>query len=217
MNSVLVIAGVSAVGKTTVAELLLAGDGKFELVRSVTTRAPRGDGHDSEYIYITDSELDALIERGEILEYTQYASSRYGTPRSEIDRIISSGKTPLLILDIAGVKALNSLDIPELGICAVYIYDDIKTVDKRLYQRYLGAEPSVEGLKKYISRKEQNIADYRESEKCPEAFYAFIENRTPQICAENIISALGNFASGIPADISENARAARALAVSLEE
>ena len=56
-KNILIIAGPSAVGKTTVAHRMLELDDRFEFVRSVTTRARRQDAFDNEYIYITDDEF----------------------------------------------------------------------------------------------------------------------------------------------------------------
>ena len=109
MTSCLVIAGASAVGKTTVGTLLVES-GKFELVRSVTTREMRGDAFGSEYIYLTRDEFLKLVSDGGVLEYTEYAGNLYGTPRSEIERIVGEGKTPLLILDLNGVKSLSAAE-----------------------------------------------------------------------------------------------------------
>ena len=99
MKNILIVAGPSAVGKTTVAHRMLELDSRFEFVRSVTTRPCRADQFDNEYIYITEEEFRHLINTDGVLEYTIYAGNYYGTPRSEIDRIISEGKIPLLILD----------------------------------------------------------------------------------------------------------------------
>ena len=57
-KALLILVGPSAVGKTTVADEIISRGG-FSLIRSLTTRAPRGDGHDDEYIY-TDSAWEKL-------------------------------------------------------------------------------------------------------------------------------------------------------------
>ena len=43
MNNILIIAGPSAVGKTTIAWEMLKKDDRFEFVRSATTREVRGE------------------------------------------------------------------------------------------------------------------------------------------------------------------------------
>ena len=109
MNKILVLAGPSAVGKTTVMKALMSKYEGFDYIRSATTRAPRGDGYDSEYIYLSINDFSSLIKNGGVLEYTEYGGNFYGTPSSEIERIFEDGKIPMLILDINGVKTLKSV------------------------------------------------------------------------------------------------------------
>ncbi|MBQ7333510.1 MAG: guanylate kinase, partial [Clostridia bacterium] len=106
MRSIVILAGASGVGKTSVAAEILSRNDEYRLIRSATTRAPRGDSHDGEYIYVSEEEFKELIFRGELLEYMNYGGNFYGTPVSEINLAFSLGKTPLLILDIEGVKSL---------------------------------------------------------------------------------------------------------------
>ena len=94
MSCAIVIAGASGVGKTTVANLILEKC-DFSLVRSATTRPPREDGNYDEYLYLTREEFLSRVENGEMLEFTEYGDRLYGTPKSEIERIVSEGKIPL--------------------------------------------------------------------------------------------------------------------------
>ena len=95
INKILVIVGPSGVGKTTVADKILSSKAEFSFVRSATTRLPRGDGKDSEYLYVSREEFARRVENGEMLEYMEYGDNLYGTPRSEIDRVFSEGRIPL--------------------------------------------------------------------------------------------------------------------------
>ncbi len=211
MKNILIIAGPSAVGKTTVAHELLARDSRFEFVRSVTTREKRGDSFDGEYIYLDKEEFERQIASGGVLEYTEYAGALYGTPRSEIDRIADAGRIPLLILDLTGVCALTSKS-DGINSCAVYICDDINVMEERLYQRYLGDSSTAEGLKKFVSRKEQNIKDYLKIDKYSLCFYAFVENSGEIYDTVNKINAVySDFASGVPRDEKRIAQKAKEL------
>ena len=78
-KEILILAGPSAVGKSTVAERILAS-GEFSLVRSFTTRERRGDGHDGEYFYVTDDTFSRMAEEGAFVEQSEIAGHRYGTP-----------------------------------------------------------------------------------------------------------------------------------------
>ena len=175
-NSLLIVAGPSAVGKTTVAYSLIERDPRFEFVRSVTTRPSRGDSYDNEYIYLTIPEFKSLIENGGVLEHTEYAGNYYGTPRSEVNRILSEGKIPLLVLDMNGVGSLVR-NAGDLNPCGVYIYDDLAVMERRLRARFLGDAPTEEGERKYNSRVQQNLSDYSVIPDRSDIFFAFIENK----------------------------------------
>ena len=215
MKNILIIAGPSAVGKTTVAHRMLELDDRYEFVRSVTTRPCRGDQFNSEYIYISDEQFRELIANGGVLEHTEYAGSFYGTPRSEIDRITSCGKVPLLILDINGVTSLfnNKGDISP---CGVYIYDDIDVMEKRLYDRYADDMDSPDTQRRFESRRRQNIIDYSEMPMRESVFYSFIENcSSVDCCAEKIGRVFDDFCNGIPKDADANTALANRLCSSV--
>src|SRR6187455_1332603 len=75
-----------------------------ELAVSATTRERRpGELNGVHYWFVSDDEFDRMIADEELLEWVSYVSGhRYGTPRSEIDRIRSAGKAPLLDLETQG-------------------------------------------------------------------------------------------------------------------
>ena len=189
MKKLLVLAGPSAVGKTTISGEIMRQNDKFTLSRSATTRAPRGDGHDDEYVYLTRDEFLAAIESGDILEHTEYSGDLYGTPKSEILRAEREGKYALFILDLAGVASLRESEFADDALF-VYIYDTLNTLEERLYARYMDP-PTVDGLTKFAKRKEQNIADYLGFDKHAPLFDLMISNATTvSETAANIIAAM---------------------------
>ena len=215
MKSALVIAGPSAVGKTTVAEKIIEiSGGGFELSRSLTTRQRRGDAFDDEYIYTTREGFEKELSNGRVLEHTEYSGELYGTPLSEIERISDSGKTPILILDLNGVKNVSQR-ADALKICAVYLYCDNETLQKRLYSRYLCSGFTEEGEKMMKKRLEENrrynsvIGDFTD------CFYDFLDNNgTPLSTAERILSVFFEFASGKAKDGKKNSEVAENIRLS---
>ncbi len=173
MRCALVIAGASGAGKTTIANLLLQSD-DFELVRSATTRPVRNDQNTSEYMYLTRDEFLRRKDNGEMLEFTEYGENLYGTPKSELERIYSVGKIPLLIVDLAGVKTFIEGDFdfcPRI----FYIYENLNVIERRLYERELSV-PTPEGLESFVRRKETNIKDYLELPQLCEGITSFVRN-----------------------------------------
>ena len=176
----LILAGPSAVGKTTVAKELMRLWHSFTLLRSATTRPPRNDGNDGEYIYLSRNEFEGLIARGDMLEYMEYAGELYGTPRTELLRAEREGKIPLLILDLVGVESLSHREGVTAPL-AVYIYDEPEVLTSRLAERY-GTDSQ-----KYRARVEQNARDAENIDAYRHLFTAFVKNdSTPTACAEKI-------------------------------
>ncbi len=216
MRSILVLAGASGAGKTTVAMEILSKCGDYRLIRSATTRAPRGDGHDGEYLYYTEEEFKALISRGELLEYMNYGGSFYGTPHSEIELAFSEGKIPLLILNLEGIKSLREKSF-DFSVFAFYIYDDINVIERRLYERYLSKNPTADALESFLKRKAANIRDYCALPELSDKFDAFVFNKEVFASAELILSLHRDFALGKLKNRDENLKIAEELALSAKQ
>ena len=215
MSSIVVLVGASGVGKTSIAAEILSKNAGFRLIRSATTRAPRGDGHDGEYIYFTKEEFRALIEKGELLEYMNYGGNFYGTPVSEIKLAFEDGKTPLLILDIEGVKSLKSRSF-DFSVFVCYIYDDINVIEKRLYERELLNNPTVSALESFMKRKEANRRDYLMLPEISDKFDAFVKNEQIAEAADAILSLHSEFLLGKKKSHEENQKIAEELKLSVK-
>jgi guanylate kinase len=105
-----ILSGPSGVGKNTVAGrwLRAVGDGRLQKIVTVTTRQPRDfevDGVD--YHFIAPEEFRRKIGRGEFLEYANvHGENYYGSPRMDVERVLSLGVDALLIIDTAGVEQI---------------------------------------------------------------------------------------------------------------
>jgi guanylate kinase len=187
MKKILILAGPSGVGKTTLAHALLKSSDRFELVRSVTSRSPRGDAYDAEYIYLSRDEMQRLIADGGVLEHTEYAGNLYGTPRSEIDRISAEGRTPLLILDLNGVHTVvNSTS--DISSCAIYVSVPDSVLLERLSARY-GTDSE-----KLNSRLEKNVLERAYFEEIKRDFFAVVENSgSVNECTDKILEVFNGF------------------------
>jgi guanylate kinase len=206
----LIIAGLSAAGKTVVSRELIGRSLGFTTIRSVTTRAPRGDGNDSEYFYLTEDEFYRAAESGELLEYMKYTDAMYGTPRSELERAHGEGLTPLLVLDLCGVKSFS--EASDYKPCCVFLYEDLNLLEDRLYTRYIGDKPSVEGLNSFVKRKERNIDDSFKLPDMADCFYSFVRNRDSIAeTADEVLRVFGDFCAGVPRDADACREAAQML------
>lgn len=101
-----VLAGPTAVGKGTVSADIRARYPQVWLSVSVTTRAPRpGEVAGVHYHFLDDAAFDAMIERGDLLEWaTVHGRHRYGTPRRPVEERLASGCPALLEIDLQGAR-----------------------------------------------------------------------------------------------------------------
>ncbi len=63
------------------------------------------DGVD--YHFLEPEEFDRRVRSGDFLEHVDYAGNRYGTLRSEVDRITGEGRSALLELELRGARAVR--------------------------------------------------------------------------------------------------------------
>ena len=130
---VFVVTGPSGAGKGTLEKALLDRRADLELAVSATTRERRPSEQDGrEYWFLGPEEFDRRVEAGDFLEWVPYVGHRYGTLRSEIDRIAAAGRVPLLDLEIEG--ALNVRDtVP--GAVTVFVDAPLDELERRLRER----------------------------------------------------------------------------------
>ena len=194
-NCVLVIAGPSGVGKTVIATTIVNEHPEFTFLRSGTTRAKRGDAHDDEYLYYTEEEFLRAVENGEMAEHAIYGGCMYGTPNAELDRAFSEGKTPLLVIDLNGVKSLALH--PKYSACNLYIYTDLEVIEGRLKDRYFGENEKEDSQKNFDKRTKQNLTDWRGIAEYGEYIHAFVENNTTvSECCDRVLSTFADYVNG---------------------
>jgi guanylate kinase len=104
----LVLSSPSGAGKTTLSRMLLEAEPEVELSVSVTTRMQRpGEVDGRDYHFIDATRFDAMIERGELLEWAQVFGHRYGTPRVPVDTALALGRDMLFDIDWQGTQQLR--------------------------------------------------------------------------------------------------------------
>ena len=130
---VFVVTGPSGAGKGTLEKALLDRRADLELAVSATTRERRPSEQDGrEYWFLAPEEFDRRVQAGDFLEWVPYVGQKYGTLRSEIDRIAGAGRVPLLDLEIEG--ALNVRDsVP--GAVTVFVDAPLDELERRLRER----------------------------------------------------------------------------------
>jgi guanylate kinase len=134
MPAVLVVTGPSGAGKGTLIRELVERVPGIEVTVSATTRERRrGEEDGREYWFLSDADFLERVARGEFLEHVEYVSGhRYGTLRSELDRIAGNGHVPLLELETEGALRVKD-GVP--GAVTIFISARVDELERRLRER----------------------------------------------------------------------------------
>ena len=133
-NPVFVVTGPSGAGKGTLIKALVERIPALEVAVSATTRPRRpGETDGIEYHFLPEDEFVRGIDAGEFIEHVEYVSGkRYGTLRSELDRIAGHGRICVLELELEGALRIQE-DVE--GSVTVFIAADVDELERRLRDR----------------------------------------------------------------------------------
>ncbi len=166
----------SGSGKTTIIRRLMQYFDCFEFSISATSRHPRaGEQRDVDYYFLTPDEFERRVQQGLFLEWEEvYAGTCYGTLKSEIDRICSTGKVVIFDVDVNGGINLKHY----FGDDALAIFvkpPSIEMLEQRLRGR--GTE-SEESIQKRLGRSAKEL------EEAPKFDVTIINDDLEQAVAE---------------------------------
>jgi len=107
-SALIIIAGGSGTGKTTV-ENLLAQDPNIVKLVSTTTRSSRaGEVNGKDYYFISKEEFETELKKGRFLEHVIYDSNYYGVHGKVIDLILGvQKKNGVIIVDVEGFRQIK--------------------------------------------------------------------------------------------------------------
>ena len=131
----LVLSSPSGAGKTTLSRRLLDEDSGVTLSISVTTRKIRPaeeDGRD--YHFIDQQRFDALIDKGELLEYAEVFDNYYGTPKKAVMDALAKGRDVLFDIDWQGTQQLRE-KAPQDLVTVFVLPPSIPELERRLRVR----------------------------------------------------------------------------------
>ncbi|MGE2725041.1 guanylate kinase [Mycolicibacterium pulveris] len=133
---VVVLAGPSAVGKSTLVRCLRERIPDLYFSVSVTTRAPRpGEVDGVDYAFVTDEQFAQLIDSGALLEWAEIHGGlhRSGTPAQPVRAATQAGRPVLIEVDLAGARSVKQA-MPE-ALTVFIAPPDWATLERRLIGR----------------------------------------------------------------------------------
>ncbi len=111
MGKLIIFSAPSGSGKTTIVRRLMEEIEGLEFSVSATSRAPRGaEQHGRDYYFLSSEEFDRLVAEDSFVEWEEvYAGTKYGTLRSELERIWAKEHTILFDVDVKGGVRLKEI------------------------------------------------------------------------------------------------------------
>lgn len=104
----LVLSSPSGGGKTTIARRLLERRNDLGYSVSATTRAPRaGEEHGRSYWFLSEAEFEARVQAGAFVEHARYNAHRYGTLKSEVERLFAAGRHVVMDIEVDGARQVR--------------------------------------------------------------------------------------------------------------
>ena len=106
-----ILSSPSGAGKTTLSRKLLEADEEIKLSISATTRPPRpGEKDGVHYYFVSEAEVDRMIEEDDFYEWAHVFGYRYGTPKGIIRKALKGGQDFLFDIDWQGTQQLYQKD-----------------------------------------------------------------------------------------------------------
>jgi guanylate kinase len=105
-----VISGPSGVGKDVLIQLMKEQDWPFHFVVTATTRPQRPDEINGvNYHFVSVSQFEAMIDRGELLEYARVYGDYKGVPKQQVRDALATGQDVVMRLDVQGAATVQQL------------------------------------------------------------------------------------------------------------
>jgi guanylate kinase len=136
---------------------LVARRDDLEVAVSATTRAQRpGEENGRDYYFLTEDDFLARVAANGFLEHVVYVGNRYGTLRSEIDRIFAGGKSCVLELETKGARAVKD-EMPE-SVTVFVAPPSFAELERRLRERATESSGDI-GERLEVARGQLGEAD----------------------------------------------------------
>jgi len=161
-TALLILAGPSGVGKSTLCDRLVQDVPGFERVITATTRPPRpNEVHARDYHFLTVDEFVRRRDAGEFLETAKvHSGGYYGTLKSAVlDRLPHTNL--VMNIDVQGVRSIRAAALTEPGlrgrVVTMFVApDSVEVLRQRIEGR--GALPPEE-LARRLQSAEREIAE----------------------------------------------------------
>lgn len=135
-GKVIIITAPSGAGKTSITRYLLNKYEKLHFSVSAATREPRANEKNGiDYYFMSLEEFTEKIKNNDFIEWEMvFEGKYYGTLKSELERIWSQGKTPILDIDVKGAIHVQQ-QFPDSSLSIFVLPPSLEELNKRLRTR----------------------------------------------------------------------------------
>jgi len=138
----IVLSGLSGVGKDTVLSRLRQSAHPLEFIITVTTRPQRPNERDGvHYRFVSEADFREMIDSGKLLEYAEVYGNYYGVPSDPVKKALADEKDVVVKVDVQGAATIRKA-VPE----AVLIFlaaASMQELESRLRQRSTESESDL--------------------------------------------------------------------------
>lgn len=152
----IIISGPSGVGKGTIRKEIM-DDETLNLAYSVsmTTRKIRdGEIDGKDYYFVSNEEFDRNIKEDNLLEWAEFVGNKYGTLKSEIERLRNLGKNVLLEIEVNGTKQVLQKCQGDDVLSIFLIPPSLEELENRIRAR---STESEEAIQKRLAKAEKEL------------------------------------------------------------
>src|SRR5579872_5375817 len=153
---VLIVSGPSGSGKSTLVQKILELPGTMPSI-SCTTRSRRATEATGKcYDFVTEAEFDAMVARGEFLEYARvFGKHSYGTPKKWLEEARNKGLDLVLEIDVQGAAQVKQ-KLPE-SVAIFILPPSREELERRLHGR---GTDSAEEIARRLAKARDEIAAF---------------------------------------------------------
>ena len=152
----LIVSGPSGSGKSTLVQKILELPGTMPSV-SCTTRPRRATEASGKcYDFVTDAEFDAMVQRGEFLEFARvFGKHSYGTPKRWLEESRKKGLDLVLEIDVQGAAQVKQ-KLPE-SVAIFILPPSREELERRLRSR---GQDSDEEIARRLAKAREEITAF---------------------------------------------------------
>jgi len=159
---VLIVSGPSGSGKSTLVQRILELPGTMPSVSCTTRKRRTTEATGKCYDFVTEAEFDAMVARGEFLEYARvFGKHSYGTPKKWLEDSRRTGKDLVLEIDVQGAEQVKR-KLPE-SVAIFILPPSREDLEKRLRGRGQDADEEIA----------RRLSKARDEIEAAEKFYDF--------------------------------------------